>query len=258
MFRACFASGRMECSGRRSTSSGHCLGAQGSAAPKLDTQVQCISDLCFRVLFRGIWEQTCQGCTQLPMRMIIEFDSPSVSCPRENVVAIVLAPLMSTPCCCDCRLAFTELEAQTVMAWLHQHYPGPVRLLHIGFPTPFATRDASDSQSGEPEASWVDKPVSVHQKSDFMVQVRCQPHMPVWQCRIWASRPRDGTIPDALPGMIKIALTCCSMRAQIRNVGCMDMCKSHQCSLAMLTASNALMHCTEASAWHCKPGAQSA
>lgn len=99
----------------------------------------------------------------------------------------------------QCRLAYTEMEAATVFAWLQEHYPGDIVLLHVGFPTPFPVRSTQgeavppaatggDDAAERPETSLLtscraardehsgshpDLP-AVHGKPAFLVQVRNQ------------------------------------------------------------------------------------
>jgi hypothetical protein len=71
--------------------------------------------------------------------------------------------------CQACRMAFVDLDAMTVCEWLGRHYHAPVVLVHLGFPTPFATR--SDLDKAQPTSSNMAPIEAIHGKPDFMVTV---------------------------------------------------------------------------------------
>ena len=68
-------------------------------------------------------------------------------------------------CMSVCRVAFLHMDAVQVLQWVRASYQGVVALVHIGFPTPFATRSSKSSVlSGNAR--------TVHNKPEFMVQAR--------------------------------------------------------------------------------------
>lgn len=74
-----------------------------------------------------------------------------------------------------CRVVFLQVEALRALQWVRDSYQGDIALVHIGFPTPFVTRSSDNySVSGSPR--------TVHDKPEFMVQVRLPAHAPQHSC----------------------------------------------------------------------------
>lgn len=73
--------------------------------------------------------------------------------------------MIEAVCATICRLAFLNVDAVKALQWIQESYPGDVRLVHIGFPTPFTTRSSDETSKSY-------TPRTVHDKPDFMVQAR--------------------------------------------------------------------------------------